>query len=250
MGKADLHIHTKAGDGVDSLQAILDYVEEKTDLDVIAITEHDNLDIAFEARELWARGNYRFELIAGSEITTLEGHLVALYLEDEVPSLRRVEDTVDAIHKGGGICFVPHPMSPLTRSIGGKALGRVTSRGQEGLWFDGIELSNPAPTATFYMAKARRFNDELYNLPVVGASDAHFVQAIGSGYTEFEGHSALDLKRAFATQTTSGHETGFPSLRTVGLRRALAVPFAGLGATPRRLGWRRTAWSFVSRYRA
>ena len=26
------------------------------------------------------------------------------------------------------------------------------------------------------------------------------------------------------------------------------ILLAGLGATPRRLGWRRTAWSFVGRY--
>jgi hypothetical protein len=45
-----------------------------------------------------------------------------------------------------------------------------------------------------------------------------------------------------------GHTGSFPPLRDVGLRRALSVPIAGLGATPRRLGWRRTAWSFVSRY--
>jgi len=249
MGKADLHIHTSAGDGLDSVQAILDYVQEQTDLDVVAITEHDNLDIAFEARELWARGRYRFDLIAGSEVTTLEGHIIALYLEDEVPSLRRVEDTVDAIHRQGGVCLVPHPMSWLTRSLGPKSLDRVVSRRDYGLWFDGIELVNPAPTGALYRKKAGRLNDEQYHLPVVGSSDAHFVQAIGSGFTEFAGHSALDLKNALGTGAVSGHQTSFPSLRKVGFRRALAVPLAGLAATPRRLGWRRTAWSFVSRYR-
>jgi hypothetical protein len=141
-------------------------------------------------------------------------------------------------------------MSWLTRSLGPKTLDRITYRRQDGLWFDGIELSNPAPTAALYMPKARRLNSELYKIPIVGASDAHFVQAIGSGYTKFAGRSALDLKRAFETQTTTGHETSFPSLRQVGFRRALAVPLAGLAATPRRLGWRRTAWSFVSRYMA
>ncbi|MPZ50153.1 MAG: phosphotransferase [Dehalococcoidia bacterium] len=248
MGKADLHIHTRAGDGVDSVQAILDHVEHGTDLDVIAITEHDNLDVAFETREAWARGRYRFDLVTGCEITTLEGHLVALYLEEPVPSLMRIEDTVDAVHRQGGVCFVPHPMSWLTRSLGPKALGRITSRRQDGLWFDGIELANPAPTASFYMSKARRLNDELYGLPVVGASDAHFVQAIGSGYTAFEGSSALDLRHAFASGAVSGYQTRFPSLREIGFGRALAVPIAGLGATPRRLGWKRTTWSFVSRY--
>jgi predicted metal-dependent phosphoesterase TrpH len=245
-GKADLHIHTSAGDGVDSVQAILDYVETRTDLDVIAITEHDNLEVAHAARELWARGSYRFDLVPGVEVTTLEGHLVALYLEEPVESLRRVEETIDAVHKQGGVCFVPHPMSWLTRSLGPRVLDRICSH--DSLWLDGIELANTGPTAPVYMSKARRLNRDVYGLPVVGASDAHFVQAIGSAYTEFNGRSADDLQQAFIDGNIAGHESRFPSVREIGLRRALSVPLAGLGATPRRLGWRRTGWSFVSRY--
>src|SRR5919106_4723891 len=52
MGKADLHIHTDEGDGVDSLQAILDHAQTETDLDVIAITEHDCLEVGLRARDL------------------------------------------------------------------------------------------------------------------------------------------------------------------------------------------------------
>ena len=91
MGKADLHIHTNLGDGLDSVESILDHVETETDLDVIAITEHDSLQVALNARETWARRGYSFDFVAGVEITTLEGHVVALYLEDPVrqPATRR-----------------------------------------------------------------------------------------------------------------------------------------------------------------
>jgi hypothetical protein len=74
------------------------------------------------------------------------------------------------------------------------------------------------------------------------------VQAVGSAYTRFAGSNAAGLRRAFEDGAVEGETGSFPSLRDVGLRRALSVPIAGLGATPRRLGWRRTAWSFVSRY--
>jgi predicted metal-dependent phosphoesterase TrpH len=248
MGKADLHIHTNQGDGIDSVRTILDYVEEKTDLDVIAVTEHDSLEVAHRARDLWSRGSYRFDFVPGVEITTLEGHLVGLYLEEPVASLQRVEETLDAIHRQGGVCFVPHPMSWLTRSIGPKTLHRVRARARDGLWFDGMELASASPTTALYLDKARRLNDDHFGLAAVGASDAHFVQAIGSGYTEFQGGSAADLRQAFEQRALSAHAQRFPSLREVGFSRVLAVPIAGLGATPRRLGWRRTAWSFVRRY--
>src|SRR3712207_816470 len=136
MGKADLHIHTNQGDGLDSIEAILDYVEEQTELDVIAITEHDSLDVAHAAREVWARRRYRFDLIPGVEVTTLEGHVVALFLERPVESLLRVEETLEAAHAQGGVCFVPHPTSWLTRSIGPATLERVERQKQAGVWFD------------------------------------------------------------------------------------------------------------------
>jgi predicted metal-dependent phosphoesterase TrpH len=245
MGKADLHIHTHHGDGLDSVERIFDHVEARTDLDVVSITEHDSLETALEARETWARGGYGFDFVPGVEVTTLEGHVVALYVEEPLPSLRRVEETIDAVRRQGGVCFVPHPMSWLTRSIGPGTFKRVAAAG---LVFDAIELASANPTARFYLDKACRLNEETYRLPAVGASDAHFVQAIGSASTRFAGRDASDLRSAFAEGAVDGQTHRFPRLRDVGLRRALSVPIAGLGATPRRLGWRRTAWSFVSRY--
>ncbi|HWO73620.1 MAG TPA: PHP-associated domain-containing protein [Dehalococcoidia bacterium] len=248
MGKADLHIHTSAGDGVDDIARILAHVEENTDLDVIAITEHDNLSVAMAAREAWARGRFRFEVIPGAEITTLQGHLIALFLEEPIESLRPVEETIDAVHRQGGVCFVPHPLSWWTRSINERVFQRVRRLRDRGLWFDGIELANETPAARRFRARARELNDKELHLPAIGASDAHFVQAIGSAFTRFEGSSAADLKRAFARGSLHGVGTRYPSVREVGAMRMLTVPMKGLGATPRALGWRRTVWSFARRY--
>jgi predicted metal-dependent phosphoesterase TrpH len=245
MGKADLHIHTNQGDGLDSVRSILDHVERETDLDVIAITEHDSLDVALRARETWARGSYGFDFVPGVEITTLEGHLVALYLEKPVASLRHIEETVEAVRAQGGVCFVPHPLSWLTRSIGPATLARLEAAR---LLPDAIELASAGPAARVTLPKARRLNAQRYHLPSVGASDAHFVQAIGSAYTQFAGRDAADLRTALANGTVTGHARRYPSLRGVGLLRALSLPLTGLRATPRQLGWRRTAWSFVDRY--
>ena len=245
MGKADLHIHTNHGDGLDSIELIFDHVASETDLDVIAITEHDCLEVALRARETWARRGYDFDFVTGVELTTLEGHLIALYLEEPVASLQRVEATVEAVHRQGGVCVVPHPMSWLTRSIGPSAMERVHAAGQR---FDAMELASGSPPAKVALAKARRLNRRKYRLPSVGASDAHFRQAIGSGYTRFEGRTSADLRATFAAGKTTGKQREYPSLREAGLLRTLSLPIAGLRATPKQLGWRRTAWSFVSRY--
>ena len=73
-GKADMHLHTLYSDGVHGVEALLDHVERYTDLDVIAITDHERLDGALRAQELHAAGNYSFELVVGEEITTRRGH--------------------------------------------------------------------------------------------------------------------------------------------------------------------------------
>ncbi|MFQ5472594.1 MAG: PHP domain-containing protein, partial [Dehalococcoidia bacterium] len=74
LGKADLHVHTSASDGMADASALLDYVEEHTDLDVVAITDHDDIRGAWRAREVWANRRYRFEVVTGIEITSIQGH--------------------------------------------------------------------------------------------------------------------------------------------------------------------------------
>ena len=63
VGRADLHMHSTYSDGIDTIQQILHHVEYNTDLNVIALTDHDVVEGALRARDLWAKGNYRFDFI-------------------------------------------------------------------------------------------------------------------------------------------------------------------------------------------
>ena len=80
LGKADMHLHTLYSDGTVSVGALLDHVEAETNLDVIAITDHERIDGALRAREMHAAGPYSFELVVGEEITTRRGHVLALFI--------------------------------------------------------------------------------------------------------------------------------------------------------------------------
>ena len=248
MGTADLHIHTSLGDGMADIPELLAYVEERTGLSVIAITEHDGLQAAFAAREVWARGRYRFELIVGEEVTTIEGHLLALFIDEPVPSLKPLLPTLEAVHKQGGLCVIPHPMSWLTRSLGQRVIERVLREGGGGAYFDAIELSG-SPAARVGEKKAQRLNRERYHLAEVGSSDAHFAEAIGASYTTFEGCSAEELRRAILARTTSATIGQYPSFRQIGLRRIVQQQWRGMLATPRQMGWLPTIGSFLRRAR-
>jgi predicted metal-dependent phosphoesterase TrpH len=249
MGRADLHVHTTAGDGLDDVTGIFDWVERHATLDVLAITEHDDLSIALRAREEWARSGRRFDFVPGVEVTTLEGHLLALFVDRQIPSFQRVEETIDRVHDQGGLCVVPHPLNWLTRSMGPATLARCSTGNGRGPSFDAIELATTSPASRCFLPRARAENIRRYHLPGVGASDAHFASAVGTAWTEFPGCTAGELKGAIMEGRVSGVAGKFPSLRSVGFVRAAALPFTGLRATPRKMGWRCTVWSFISRYR-
>ncbi len=248
MGKADLHVHTALGDGMAEIPELLQYVEEETDLSLIAITEHDDLRAAEMAREAWARGHYRYQVILGEEVTTIEGHLLALFVEEPVPSLKPLAPTLEAVHRQGGLCIIAHPMSWLTRSIGQRTIERIQRDARDGVSFDGMETSGSL-AARVSSNKAARLNRERYGLAEVGGSDAHFLQVVGASYTTFDGSSPEELRKAILARETSAQVGCYPSLRQIGLRKVALQQWRGMMATPRKMGWLPTIGSFLRRAR-
>ncbi|HET9522021.1 MAG TPA: hypothetical protein VFO73_13315, partial [Candidatus Limnocylindrales bacterium] len=88
LGRADLHIHTLASDGTASIEEILAYVENETDLDVIAIADHERVDAALAARAIARARGLRAEVVVGEEVSTVGGHLLALFIEERIRPLR------------------------------------------------------------------------------------------------------------------------------------------------------------------
>jgi len=194
MGKADLHIHTTWGDGTATVRQILDHAAAGTDLDVIAITDHDDLRAAWEAQDL--ADGYRLEVIPGMEITTLQGHLLCLFLERPVKMLRSLEWTIQAVHDQGGLCIAPHPLSWLTRSMGEGAVRRVSAQ------LDGIEVVNPSLAGRVTAARVQSLNQSELRLAETGSSDAHHLLGVGSAFTEFDGTTAADFRRTLEQRQT------------------------------------------------
>lgn len=234
MGKADLHLHTRVSDGFATVEQLLEYVEHSTDLDVIAVTDHEDAAGGQRAIELAVKRRYRFEVVVGAEVTTLQGHLLALYIDSAPKSFRSIERTIDEIHRQGGMAVIPHPMSWLTRSISLRTINRLYGRREMGTWFDAIELGNPSPAGKQTASRARALNRR-WGLPETGGSDAHHLLHTATGWTEFAGSSARDLRRAIASGSTAANASGYPSLRTIGYRRTALGLLWGYAATPRKM---------------
>ena len=234
MGRADLHVHTRVSDGLATVEQVVEHAERQGELDVIAITDHEDAAGGLRAREVAARNRYRIEVVPGAEVTTLQGHLLALFIEECPRSFRSIERTLQDIHAQGGLAVVPHPMSWLTRSLSYRTIERVVTAGEPGIAFDGIETHNPSPAGRQTAQKTRRLN-ERWRLPPTGGSDAHHLAHIGSGWTTFPGTTAAELRLALPEGRVEPGMGAYASVRQVGLRRTMLGLAWGYSATPRKM---------------
>ena len=214
-GIADLHIHTRHSDGVDSASDVLDWAE-RIGLDVIAITDHDAIDGAFVAAAIRRRRRSGPDVIVGEEVSSRDGHILALFIEKLIPPDMSAEETLSAIHEQGGVAIAAHPYW-RTSSVDYK--GRAYGLGERirDMDFDAIEVINGGFTPSMISANRRAGSAAAaLGRAVVGGSDAHVKHALGWGHTRFIGCTAHDLRRSIASgQTTAGRSARHPT----GVRR-------------------------------
>jgi len=238
LGRADLHIHTLASDGTAGVVEILDHVAS-TGLDVIAITDHERIDAALAGRAMARDRGLSFEVVVGEEVTTLGGHLLALWIERPIKPFRTMRTTIAEIHDQGGLAIPAHPLVPYPLCAQGFVLRRLLAD-EPRFRPDAIEAFNPTTLGRPWHGRVVRFADE-HHLARVGNSDAHSLEAIGSGYTTFLGRDGAALRTAIASATTNHHGTFHPTGAQLGtfrqqLRKYGRDARASLGGKLRRDG--------------
>jgi predicted metal-dependent phosphoesterase TrpH len=204
LGRADLHIHTLASDGTSGLEETLQHAIHVAALDVIAITDHERADAAFAARQMAVEGGLPIEVVVGEEVTTLGGHLLALYITETVRPLRSLRTTIAAIHEQGGLAIPAHPLVPYPLCAQGFALRRLLADPDPRVHPDALETFNPTALGRPWHSRVVRFAAD-FDLAAVGNSDAHAATAIGTGYTTFPGRTAEELRVAILERTTHWH---------------------------------------------
>ena len=235
---ADLHAHTRASDGMDSAETMLAAAVE-AGLDCTAITEHDQIEGALSAQSIAIERGLPIAVIVGSEVTSRQGHMVALWLTEPVPAFRSAAATVEAIWRQGGVAIIAHPAAIVPPSLGVKEIDQLVrdlapaQRDSPELVL-AIELANPSLTARLRVPAVALANAERWRLPEAGGSDAHFASHVGAAVTRYPGSGPDALRAAFIAGETRAEEREHPSLLRVG-PRLLLQPVLGLSATPRAL---------------
>jgi predicted metal-dependent phosphoesterase TrpH len=198
MGLADLHLHTiYSYDGTASVPAVLTRARQ-TGLDVIAITDHDEIAGALKALELAPK--YGVEVIPGSEVTTAEGDLLALNITEKVQAGRPLIETVLKVGELGGFCIAPHPMAGGLgmKSLNAYSILKALRNPDVARILIAVEAYNATTLDRLSNHYARLLAERL-NITKTGSSDAHVLEAIGLGVTEFDGNTAQQLIQALET---------------------------------------------------
>ena len=217
-GTADLHVHTHHSDGQDGPAEVLTWAR-RIGLDVVAITDHDNIDGALIAAELARRSDGGPEVIVGQEVTSRDGHILCLFISELVRPDMSAEETVASIHEQGGLAVAAHP---YWRTSTLDSAGRLYGLGDRiaDLDLDAVEVINGGFTPSMIGANRRAgWVAEALGRTPVGGRDAHVKHALGWGHTRFPGTTAADLRAGIKSGRTQAGRSG---LNPVGVRRYAA----------------------------
>jgi glycosyltransferase involved in cell wall biosynthesis len=166
----DLHMHTDHSYDCATPVEVLLAEARGRGLGAIAITDHNEISGALEAR---AKADGLKVIVAEEVKTADQGEVIGLFIEDKIPRGLSLEETIAEIKRQGGLVYVPHPFDRLHSVPDYEHLLGVLDD------VDAIEVFNPRVAIAEFNEEAVRFAAK-YRIPAGAGSDAHVPQGLGS----------------------------------------------------------------------
>ncbi|MCX8150973.1 MAG: CehA/McbA family metallohydrolase [Candidatus Bathyarchaeota archaeon] len=175
--RADLHVHTFYSDDSIITPQDLVFYSKKRELTAVAVTDHNKIGSALAIAQ-----QTDFLIIPGIEVSSKDGHIVGLNVNMPIPRGRSSEETVDLIHKAGGIAIACHPFALFKNSLS----RHVTAK------FDAVETINSSSFPFKHASRKAQEVAEKFNLPRVAGTDAHYGPVIGCAYTVIDADLSVE----------------------------------------------------------
>jgi predicted metal-dependent phosphoesterase TrpH len=171
--EVDLHMHTDhSPDCATPVEVLLQTARDRG-LGAIAITDHNEVSGALEAREIAAEMG-DIKVIVAEEVKTAEqGEVIGLFLEKKIPRGMTMAETIAEIRRQGGLVYVPHPFDRFHSVPDYEHLLDIVEE------IDVLEVFNPRVALTAFNEEAERFARKYRIVPGAG-SDSHVAQGLGS----------------------------------------------------------------------
>ncbi len=168
----DLHMHTDHSGDCETPVEVLLATAKEMGLGAIAVTDHNEISGALEAREKAAAAGVK--VIVGEEVKTAEqGEVIGLFIERKIPRGMTMAETVAEIKRQGGLVYVPHPFDRMHAVPDYEHLRSILDD------VDAIEVFNPRVAIGAFNEEAVRFAAK-YRIVAGAGSDSHVAQGLGS----------------------------------------------------------------------
>ena len=171
MLKLDLHIHSQYSEDATGSPKDIIKILQKKGLQGMAIADHNTVEGGLKALKVKSK---EFIVIPGVEISTKDGHMLALNVTENIKRHLSVEETVEKIIDAGGLPVVPH----LFRNMSGikkEKLRNIQTK------ISAIEVFNSCSLPQTNLKTAKIAKE--YGLGGTGGSDAHDPIYAGYAYT-------------------------------------------------------------------
>ena len=170
----DLHTHSKySSDGYLNPQTIVK-TALKRGLSGVAVTDHNTIRGGKETSKYVNRESKilkkGFKVIIGSEISTTQGEIIGLFLNEEIKSKDPVE-VMEEIRDQDGVVIVPHPFDVIRNES-------FTPQEEHIKLIHKIEVFNSRCVKTEFNQDAMEFASQ-HGLGLSAGSDAHFANELG-----------------------------------------------------------------------
>jgi predicted metal-dependent phosphoesterase TrpH len=172
----DLHMHTDHSHDCATPVEVLLATAREQGLGAIAVTDHNEVSGALEARAQAEGSSSRppVKVIVGEEVKTAEqGEVIGLFVEEKIPRGLTLAETVAEIKRQGGLVYVPHPFDRMHSVPDYQHLLPILAD------IDAIEVFNPRVAIGAFNEEAVRFAAK-YRIVAGAGSDSHVAQGLGS----------------------------------------------------------------------
>ena len=186
--KLDLHLHTQySPDATGTPQEIAQLLKKKG-FQGMAITDHNTVEGSLK---ILKDAPSNFIIIPGCEISTSQGHMLALGITESITKGLDPQETIENIQERGGLAIIPHPFRLFTgiKKKFSHADAIETFNGRCSYWCN---------LRAYKMAGQRKTAQ-------TGGSDAHCPAEAGIGYTLLDDVTTQDdVLTEIRKKTTKG----------------------------------------------
>jgi histidinol phosphatase-like PHP family hydrolase len=166
----DLHMHTDHSPDCATPVDVLLETAKARGLGAIAVTDHNVISGAHEARE---RANGIKVIVAEEVKTADQGEVIGLFIEDHIPRGMSLQETIAEIQRQGGLVYMPHPFDRMHAVPDYEHLLDVVED------VDAIEVFNARVAVRSFNEEAVKFARK-YRIAAGAGSDSHVPQGLGS----------------------------------------------------------------------